>query len=113
MFLTETWLHTDIVNCEVFLDSSFNVIARLDQDRRQHGGPLIAQSSNSAVKVFDITISDFDFAISCAVLCKKLSFIVLIYNPPKSLKYSVDISNLLACIQSYHTKFDLILVQFG
>ena len=113
LFLTETWLNTDIVNSEVFLGSSFNIIARLDRDHRQHGGLLIAQSSNSAVKVFDITISDFDFAISCAVLCKKLSFFVLIYNPPKSSNYSVDISNLLACIQSYYTKFELLLVQFG
>ena len=112
LFLTETLLNTDIVNSEVCLGSSFNIIARLDRDRRQHGGLLIAQSSNSAVKVFDITISDFDFAISCAVLCKKLSFFVLIYNPPISSNYSVDISNLLACIQSYYTKFDLFLVQF-
>ena len=95
------------------MGSSFNIIARLDRDRRQHGALLIAQSSNSAVKVFDITISDFDLAISCAVLCKKLIFFVLICNPSKSSNYSVDFSNLLACIQSYYTKFDLLLVQFG
>ena len=67
----------------------FIFFARLDRDRRQHGGLLIAQSSNSIVKFLDITIPYFDFAICCAVLCKKLAFFVLIYNPPKSSNYSV------------------------
>ena len=112
LFLTKTWSNTDIVNSEVFLGSSFNNIARLDRDRRQHNSLLISQTSNSAVKVFHILISDFDFDISCAVLCKKLSFFVLIYNPPKSSNFSVQISSLLACIQSYYTKIDLLMVQF-
>ena len=38
---------------------------------------------------------------------------MLNYNPPKSSNYSVDICDLLACIQSYFTKIDVIPVQFG
>ena len=33
---------------------------------------------------------------------------MLIYNPPASSDYSVDISYLLDCIQAYYTKFNLI-----
>ena len=44
VFLTETWLNTDIKDSEIFLGSSFKIISRLDRERGQHGGLLIAQS---------------------------------------------------------------------
>ena len=67
----------DIVNCEVLLVSSFKNIARLDGDRRQHGGLLIEQSYISAFNFVEFTISKFSFTISCAVLSDKLSFFCL------------------------------------
>ena len=91
VFLTETWLNTDIKDSEIFLGSSFKIISRIDRERGQHGGLLIAQSCNSSLRNIDFTIPRFDFAICCAVLCDKLSFFVLIYNPPASSDYSVDI----------------------
>ena len=108
VFLTETWLNTDIKDSEIFLGSSFEIISRIDRERGQHGGLLIAQSCNISLRIIDFTIPRFDFAICCAVICDKISFFVLIYNPPASLDYSVDISYLLDCIQAYYTKFNLI-----
>ena len=108
VFLTETWLNTDIKDSEVFLGSSFKNTSRIDRERGQHGGLLIAQSCITSLKIIDFTIRRFDFAISCAGLCDKLSFFVLIYNPPASSDYSVVISYLLDCVQAYYTKFNLI-----
>ena len=108
VFLTETWLNTDIKDSEIFLGSSFKIVSRIDRERGQHGGLLIAQSCNTSLRIIDFIIPRFDFAMCCAVLCDKLYFFVLIYNPPASSDYSVEISSLLDCIQAYYTKFNLI-----
>ena len=108
VFLTATRLKTDIKDSEIFLGSPFKIISRIDRERGQHGGLLIAQSCNTTLRTINFTIPRFDFAISCAVLCDKLSFVVLIHNPPASSDCSVDISYLLDCVQAYNTKFNLI-----
>ena len=108
VFLTETCLNTDIKESGIVLGSTFEIISRIDHERGQHGGFLIAQSCNTSLRIIDFTIPRFDFAICCAVLCDKLSFYVLIYNPPASSDYSVDISYLLDCVQAYYTKLNLI-----
>ena len=107
-FLTETWLNADIKDSEKLLGSPFNVIYRIDSERGQHGGLLIAQSCNISLRIVDFTIPRFDFDIFCAVQCDKKPFFMLIYNPPASSDFSVDISYLLGCVQAYYTKFKLM-----
>ena len=41
VFLTETWLHDEITDSEVFIGSSYRTIARTDRNRAQHGGLLL------------------------------------------------------------------------
>ena len=55
VFLTETWLNTDIKDSEIFLGSSFKITSRIDRERGQHGGLLIAQSCNTSMRIFDFT----------------------------------------------------------
>ena len=107
-FLTETWLNADIKDSEKLLGSPFNVIYRIDSERGQHSGLLIAQSCNISLRIVDFTIPRFDFDIFCAVQCDKKPFFMLIYNPPASSDFSVDISYLLGCVQAYYTKFKLM-----
>ena len=113
MFLTETWLNPDIDDSEIFLGSSYITICRTDRERRQHGGLLIAQSANDPLKAMNTTIPSFEFAVSCVVLSEQPSFFVLIYNPPMSSIYSVNIQLLLNCIESYLLKIEEILQQYG
>ena len=108
VFLFETWLNADIKDSEIFLGSPFNVISRKEHERGQHGGILIAQSCNTSLRIVSFTNPRFDFDISCGVQCNKLSFFVLICNPPASSDYSVDNSYLLDCVQAYYTKFNLM-----
>ena len=104
VFLTETWLNADIKDSKIFLGSPFRVISRIDLERVKHGCLLIAQSRKTSLKILDFTVPRFDF---CTVLCDKTSFSVLIYNPPASSDYSMDISHLLYCVQAYYNKFNL------
>ena len=90
VFLTETLLNADIKDSEIILGFPFKVTSRIDNERGQHAGLLIAQSFNTSLKIVDFTIPRFDLVRSCAVLCDKLSFFVLIKNPPASSDYSVD-----------------------
>ena len=55
VFLTETWLHDEITDSEVFIGSSYRTIARTDRSRGEHGGLLFAHSSNIPIRAIDIT----------------------------------------------------------
>ena len=110
--LTETWLYCEISIPEIFLGSSFNVIARHDQDRGIHGGCLIAQCTKDTLNVLDISIPAFKFAVSCVVFSDTPSFFVLVYNPPSSSAYSIDIEELVKCLDAYFRKFQEVLRQF-
>ena len=81
-FLTETWLYSEISNPETLLGSAFNIIARHDRDPGKHGGYLIAQCTNDPLNVLDISISAFQFAVSCVVFSNTPSFFVFAYKPP-------------------------------
>ena len=114
VFLTETWLHDEITDSEVFIGSSYRTIARTDRSRGEHGGLLIAHSSNIPIRAIDITIEEFGFAIACVILSDVPSFFIFVYNPPYySSKYSVVISELVRCMEAYYKKFVDILLQFG
>ena len=99
--------NTDIKSSERLLGSSFKIYPRIDRQLCQHGALLIAQSSDTSLRNVDINNTSFDFAISCAVLGDKVSFFVLIHNPPASSNISVDFFNLLDCVQSSYVKFNL------
>ena len=109
VFLTETWLYSEISNPEIFLGSTFNIIAR--HDRGKHGGCLIAQCTKDILKVLDISIPAFKFAVSCVVFSDTPSFFVLVYNPPSSSAHSIDIEELVKCLDAYFPKFQEVLRQ--
>ena len=113
LFLTETWLYSEICNPEIFLGSSFNIIARHDRDRRKHGGCLIGQCTKDQLNVLDIYIPAFEFAVSCVVFSDTPSFFVLVYNPPSSSAYFFDIEELMKCLDAYFRKFHEVLRQFA
>ena len=51
VFLTRTWLYSEISNPEIFLGSSFNIIVRHNCDRGKHGGCLVAQCTKDNLNV--------------------------------------------------------------
>ena len=111
VFLTETWLYSEISDPEIFLGSSFNIIATHDRDHCKHGGCLIAQCTKDPLKVLDISIPAFEFAVSCVVFSHTPSFFVLVYNPPSLSAYSFDIEELVNCLDAYFRKFHEVLRQ--
>ena len=113
VFLTKTWLYSEISNPENFLGSSFNIIARHDRDRGEDGGCLIAQCTKDPLKKLDISIPAFEFAVSCVVFSDTPSFFLLVYNPPSSSAYSIDIEELVKCLDAYFRKFHEVLRQFA
>ena len=113
VFLTETWLYSELSNPEYFLGSSFNIIARHDRDRGKHGGCLIAQCTKDPLNKLDISIPAFEFVVSCVVFSDTPSIFVLVYNPPSSSAYSIDIEELVKCLDAYFRKFHEVLRQFA
>ena len=113
VFLTETWLYSEISNRENLLGSSFNIIARHDRARGKHGGCLIAQCTKDTLNVLDISIPALEFAVSRVVFSDTSSFFVLVYNPPSSSAYSIDIEELVKCLDAYFRKFHEVLRQFA
>ena len=113
VFLTETWLYSEISNPEFFSGSSFNIIARHDRDRGKHGGCLIAQCTKDSLNVLDISIPAFEFAASCVVFSGTPTFFVLFYNPSSSSAYSIDIEELVKGLDAYFRKFHEVLRQFA
>ena len=113
VFLTDTWLYSETSNPETFLGSSLNIIARRDRDRSKHGGCLIAQCTKDPLNVLDISFPSFEFTVSCVVFSDTPSFFDLVYNPPSSSAYSIDMEELVKCLDTYFRKFFEVLRQFA
>lgn len=105
LFLSETWLNSDIRDSEIFLGSSFSVAARSDRQRSQHGGVLIGISNTTRMNVIDFSIHEFDFTVSCLIVDAIPSLFVLLYKPPFTSNYGFRTEILIDCLYAYSRKF--------
>ena len=74
---------------------------------------MIAQCTKDTLNVLDSSIPAFEFAVSCVVFSATPSFFVLGYNPTSSSVYSIDIAELVKCLDAYFRKFQEVLRQFA
>ena len=105
IFLTETWLYEKVHDSEIFLGSSFRVISRSDRPQGQHGGILIAAANHCGSTLVDISLKHYPFSVACALLETELKLFILIYNPPSTSEYKVDVSQIIECIHAYQKNF--------
>ena len=101
VFLTETWLDENISDSEIFLGSSYTIISRSDRPQGQHGGILIAVSNHCGSTLVDISLKQYPFSVGCCLSETELKLFILIYNPPSTSDYKVDVAQIIECIHAY------------
>ena len=109
LFLTETWLSSNVSDNEVFLGASYKIVCRLDRLSGQHGGLLIAASVAHHIRVVDFSLPNFPFSLACGTLESNPTFFILIYNPPATSGYRIDVIELIDCLNAYMNNFQQLI----
>ena len=109
VFLTETWLSSNVSDNEVFLGASHNIVCRVDRLSGQHGGLLIAASVAHHIRVVDFSLPNFPFSLACGILESNPTFFILIYNPPATSSYRIDVIELIDCLNAYMNNFQQLI----
>ena len=101
IFSTETWLSESISHSKILLGSNFNVVARSDRSKWEHGGVLIATSNCIQTKIFDVKLPQYRFSVACGLLDSIPSFFILIHKPPVGSPFHFNIELLTDCLNDY------------
>ena len=102
MFLTETWLTSDIPETQIFLGNDFKIINRNERQAGEHGGLLTASSLSLFRKIVDLSIKRYYFSGACVIVDDHcLNYFIAIYNP-QTPKYQVDLATLSSCLHEYY-----------
>ena len=104
IFLTETWLSESISDSEKLLGSNFNVVARSDRRKWEHGGVLIAAYNCIQTKSIDVKLPQYPFLVACGLLDSIPSFLIFIYKPPVGSPFHFNIEFLADCLNEYLSK---------
>ena len=113
MLLTETWLAESISDSEILLGSNFNVVARTDRSKWEHGGVLIAASNCIQTKIIDVKLPQYPFSVACGLLDSIPSFFILIYKPPVGSPFQFNIELLTDCLIEYLAKIKCLVSNYS
>ena len=101
MFLTETWLTSDIPETEIFLGNNFKVVNRNERESGEHGGLLTASSLSLFHKIVNLSIKRYYFSGGCVIIDDHcLNCFIAIYNP-QTPKFQVALPTLSNCLHEY------------
>ena len=105
MFLTETWLTSDIPETEIFLGNNFKVVNRNERESGEHGGLLTASSLSLFHKIVNLSIKRYHFSGGCVIIDDHcLNYFIVIYNP-QTPKFQVALPTLSNCLHEYYKIF--------
>ena len=105
MFLTETWLTSDIPETEIFLGNNFKVVNRNERESGDHGGLLTASSLSLFHKIVNFSIKRYYFSGGCVIIDDHcLNCFIAIYNP-QTPKFQVALPTLSNCLHEYYKIF--------
>ena len=113
IFLTETWLSESISDSEILLGSNFNVVARSDRSKWEHGGVLIAASHSIQTQIIDVKLPQYPFSVACGLLDSIPSFFILIYKPPVGYPCHLNIEWLTDCLNEYLAKIKCLVSNYS
>ena len=106
VFITETWLHSEILDSEIFPFSHYSVVARSDRSCGTHGGVLIALNNQTSLPCFaSSVVNDYSCSISFISSSSYLT-LILFYNPPFASQYRVSSSDIQKTVECYLSAFD-------
>ena len=112
-FLTETWLSESICDSEVLPGSHFNVVARSDRSKWEHGGFLIAASNCIQTQIIDFKLPQYPFSVACGLLDSIPSFFILIYKQPVGSLFHFNIELLTDCLNEYLAKIKCLVSNYS
>ena len=105
MFLTETWLTSDIPETEIFLGNNIKVVNRNERESGEHGGLLTASSLSLFHKIVNLSIMRYYFSGGCVIIDDHcLNCFIAIYNP-QTPKFQVALPTLSNCLHEYYKIF--------
>ena len=113
IFLTETWLSESISDSKILLGSNFNVVARSDRSKWEHGGVLIAASNSIQTQIIDVKLPQYPFSVACGLLDSIPSFFILIYKPPVGSPFHFNIELLTDCLNEYLAKIKCLVSNYS